>query len=163
MSTMKVERKALAEVREYAALVSSAGTAFEAIGQLYRDRAAGENSFDELKNQGRWGSCTTLARERGKRSAQAAALNDDGRRGRVRLAHAKARLDAITRRPLLVAGLARIEGDTVRFEGLILRPDGSEAHAITRVGPIGDAEALGRDAGRELKARGGPDFFVVGA
>lgn len=108
MGTVKVERKALAEVREYAALVSSADAAFEAIGQLYRDRTAGENSFDELKNQGRWGSCTTLAREHGKRSARAVALNDDGRRGRVRLAHAEARLDAITRRPLLVAGVARI-------------------------------------------------------
>jgi len=106
MGTMKVERKTLAEVRESAALVSSADAAFEAIGQLYRDRTAGENSFDELKNQWRWGSCTTLARERGKRLARAVALNDDGRRGRVRLAHAKARLDAITRRPLLVAGVA---------------------------------------------------------
>ena len=72
-----------------------------------------------------------------------------------------AELDGSCRTP--IAGLARVEGDTVRFEGLILRPDGSEVHAITRVGPIGEAEALGRDAGRELKARGGPDFFVVGA
>ncbi len=72
-----------------------------------------------------------------------------------------AELDGSCRTP--IAGLARVEGDTVRFEGLILRPDGSEAHAISRSGPIGEAEALGRDAGRELKARGGPDFFVLGA
>ncbi len=72
-----------------------------------------------------------------------------------------AELDGSCRTP--IAGLARIEGDTVRFEGLILRPDGSEAHAITRVGSVAQAEALGRDAGRELKARGGPDFFVVEA
>lgn len=72
-----------------------------------------------------------------------------------------AELDGSCRTP--IAGLARVDGDTVRFEGLILRPDGSEAHAITRSGPIAEAEALGRDAGRELKARGGPDFFVLGA
>ena len=72
-----------------------------------------------------------------------------------------AELDGSCRTP--IAGLARVEGDTVRFEGLILRPDGSEAHTTTRVGPIAEAEALGRDAGRELKRRGGPDFFTVGA
>jgi hydroxymethylbilane synthase len=69
-----------------------------------------------------------------------------------------AELDGSCRTP--IAGLARVEGDQVRFDGLILRPDGSEAHATSRSGPIIRAEALGRDAGRELKARGGPDFFV---
>ncbi|WP_333823984.1 hydroxymethylbilane synthase [Pinisolibacter sp.] len=72
-----------------------------------------------------------------------------------------AELDGSCRTP--IAGLAHVEGDEIVFEGLILRPDGSEAHATTRRGPITAAEALGRDAGRELKARGGPDFFVVGA
>ena len=72
-----------------------------------------------------------------------------------------AELDGSCRTP--IAGLARVEGDTVRFEGLILRPDGSEAHATTRSGPIGEAEVLGRDAGRELKALGGADFFLLGA
>lgn len=72
-----------------------------------------------------------------------------------------AELDGSCRTP--IAGLARVDGDTVHFEGLILRPDGSEAHATRRSGPIGEAAAIGRDAGRELKALGGPDFFVVGA
>lgn len=70
-------------------------------------------------------------------------------------------LDGSCRTP--IAGLARVEGPTVHFEGLILRPDGSEAHALTRSGPIAEAEAIGREAGRELKQRGGPDFFVATA
>ncbi len=68
-------------------------------------------------------------------------------------------LDGSCRTP--IAGLARLDGDTVRFDGLILRPDGSEAHAISVAGPIAEAEILGRDAGRALKDRGGPDFFVA--
>jgi len=72
-----------------------------------------------------------------------------------------AELDGSCRTP--IAGLARLDGATVRFDGLILRPDGSEAHAISRAGPLAEAEAIGRDAGRELKARGGPDFFRIGA
>lgn len=68
-------------------------------------------------------------------------------------------LDGSCRTP--IAGLARVEGGTVHFEGLILRPDGSEAHAITRSGPLAEAETIGRDAGRVLKEVGGPDFFVA--
>jgi hydroxymethylbilane synthase len=67
-------------------------------------------------------------------------------------------LDGSCRTP--IAGLARVEGDTVRFDGLILRPDGSEAHAVTRSGPVGEAEAIGREAGEHLKRLGGPDFFT---
>lgn len=66
-------------------------------------------------------------------------------------------LDGSCRTP--IAGLARVEGATIRFEGLILRPDGSEAHAIERSGPIETAEAIGVEAGETLKALGGPDFF----
>ena len=42
---------------------------------------------------------------------------------------------------------------------MILKVDGSEVHETSRAGAIGDAVALGEDAGRELKARGGADFF----
>lgn len=69
-------------------------------------------------------------------------------------------LDGSCRTP--IAGLARVEGETVHFRGLILRPDGSQAHAISRSGPVIEAEAIGRDAGGVLKATGGPDFFVAG-
>ena len=69
-------------------------------------------------------------------------------------------LDGSCRTP--IAGLARVVGDMVHFDGMILRPDGSEAHAIRREGPLAEAEAIGREAGEVLKALGGPDFFTMG-
>ncbi len=70
-----------------------------------------------------------------------------------------AALDGSCRTP--IAGLATVDGgDAIGFRGMILRPDGSEAIETTRQGATADAERLGADAGRELKARGGPDFFT---
>lgn len=68
-------------------------------------------------------------------------------------------LDGSCRTP--IAGHAVIEGSAVRFRGMILRPDGSEAHETTRTGDRRDAEALGADAGAELKAKAPPDFFTA--
>ncbi|MBB99811.1 MAG: hydroxymethylbilane synthase [Rhodobacteraceae bacterium] len=68
-----------------------------------------------------------------------------------------AELDGSCRTP--IGGLAKLDGDRIRLDGLILRPDGSEAHETFREGPASDAAALGQDAGAELKRRGGPDFF----
>ena len=45
------------------------------------------------------------------------------------------------------------------LRGLIVKPDGSELIATERRGAAADAEALGRDAGHELKRRGGPGFL----
>lgn len=67
-------------------------------------------------------------------------------------------LDGSCRTP--IASLAIIEGDKLILRGEILRPDGSERHATRREGPLSDAVAMGRDAGAELRAKGGPDFFV---
>ncbi|MEM0945261.1 MAG: hydroxymethylbilane synthase, partial [Pseudomonadota bacterium] len=67
-------------------------------------------------------------------------------------------LDGSCRTP--IAGLAELSGDRLHFRGEIIRPDGSEAHATEREGPISDAAALGLDAATELRARGGPDFFA---
>ena len=53
-----------------------------------------------------------------------------------------------------------MSGDTVRFRGLIAKTDGSEALEVSREGRRADAAALGADAGRELKSRAGPGFFV---
>jgi hydroxymethylbilane synthase len=69
-------------------------------------------------------------------------------------------LDGSCRTP--IAGHARVDGGTVTFRGLILRPDGSEALETSRSGVVADAAALGADAGRELKGRAAPDFFVAG-
>jgi hydroxymethylbilane synthase len=69
-------------------------------------------------------------------------------------------LDGSCRTP--IAGHARVAGGTVAFRGLILRPDGSEALETSRRGEAAEAAALGADAGRELKGRAAPDFFVAG-
>ncbi|QCK85274.1 hydroxymethylbilane synthase [Phreatobacter aquaticus] len=66
-------------------------------------------------------------------------------------------LDGSCRTP--IAGLATINGGSIRFAGEILRPDGSESHATTREGGLAEAQALGRDAGEELKARAPAGFF----
>jgi len=69
-------------------------------------------------------------------------------------------LDGSCRTP--IAGHARIEAGSISFRGLILRPDGSEAHETARTGAVMDAAKLGADAGHELKSRAAPDFFAVG-
>jgi hypothetical protein len=93
---------------EYSVLVTNTDYALEAIGQLYRDRADCENGFDELKNQWGWGGYTTQDLERCNLSARAVALIYNWWSWYVRLAHPKARLEAITSRPLLLAGVARL-------------------------------------------------------
>ena len=68
-------------------------------------------------------------------------------------------LDGSCRTP--IAGHAVIDGDVVRFRGMILRPDGSEVYETSRTGSRRDAAALGADAGAELKRRAPADFFSV--
>ena len=67
-------------------------------------------------------------------------------------------LDGSCRTP--IAGHATLAGDRLHFRGLIVRPDGSEAHEAMRSGARADAAALGADAGRELKSRAGANFFA---
>ena len=67
-------------------------------------------------------------------------------------------LDGSCRTP--IGGHARVTGGIVRFRGMIIRPDGSEAHDVVREGRCLAAAELGADAGRELKDRAGPDFFA---
>ena len=68
-------------------------------------------------------------------------------------------LDGSCRTP--IGGHATISGGRLRFRGMIVKPDGSEAFEATREGDVRDAEKLGADAGGELKGRAGPDFFSV--
>jgi len=96
------------KVWEYAVLVTNADYALEAFGQLYRDRADCENGFDELKNQWGWGGYTTHDLERCNLSARAVALIYNWWSWYVRLAHPKTRLEAITSRPMLLGGIARL-------------------------------------------------------
>jgi hydroxymethylbilane synthase len=67
-------------------------------------------------------------------------------------------LDGSCRTP--IGGHATIAGGKIRFRGMIVRPDGSEAHEAMREGDVREAEKLGADAGAELKGRAGPDFFA---
>ena len=69
-----------------------------------------------------------------------------------------AELDGSCRTP--IGGHARVADGVVRFHGIIVRPDGSEAFEVLREGRREDAAALGADAGRELKRRAGADFFA---
>jgi hypothetical protein len=93
---------------EYAVLVTNTDYSMEALGQLYRDRADCENGFDELKNQWGWGGYTTRDLERCNLSARAVALIYNWWSWYVRLAHPKKRLEAITSRPMLLNGIARL-------------------------------------------------------
>lgn len=68
-----------------------------------------------------------------------------------------AALDGSCKTP--IAGHAKIAGGALALRGLIVKPDGSEAHETSRSGLVGDAAALGQDAGAELKQRGGAGFF----
>lgn len=93
---------------EYAVLVTNSNHTLDAIGQLYRDRADCENGFDELKNQWGWGGYTTQDMERCNLSARAVALIYNWWSWYVRLAHPKTRLEAVTSRPMLLSGVARL-------------------------------------------------------
>jgi len=66
-------------------------------------------------------------------------------------------LDGSCRTP--IGAHARLDGDRLRFSGIIIKPDGSVAHEVARDGAIADAEAVGADAGADLARRGGRDFF----
>ena len=58
-----------------------------------------------------------------------------------------------------IAGLAEIDGPTLRLRGEILRPDGSEVLSEDRSAPIAEAAKLGADMARDLRARAGEGFF----
>lgn len=67
------------------------------------------------------------------------------------------RLDGSCRTP--IAGLAELSDGRVRFRGLILTPDGKEAHAAERNGAPGDIVSLAIEAAEELLAKAGPHFL----
>ncbi|CCG09121.1 hydroxymethylbilane synthase [Pararhodospirillum photometricum] len=74
-----------------------------------------------------------------------------------------AKLDGSCRTP--IGGLARVSDfgtDQARvfFRGMIISPDGKVIHQTTREGSVAEAVALGDDAGAELLAKAGPNFFT---
>ncbi|MBV7408502.1 hydroxymethylbilane synthase [Maritimibacter sp. DP1N21-5] len=58
-----------------------------------------------------------------------------------------------------IAGLATLDGTTLRLRGEILRTDGSEALADDMTGAIEDGPEIGTEMARKLLAQAGPNFF----
>ena len=58
-----------------------------------------------------------------------------------------------------IAGLAELNGTTLRLRGEVLRPDGSEKIADDRSAPIADAPAMACDMAQTLLKQAGPGFF----
>ena len=114
---------------EYAVMVTDAAFPIEAIGQLYRDRADCENGFDELKNQWGLGGFTTQDINRCQTTARACALVYNWWSWYCRAANPKARMEAVTSRPLLLAAVGRAAhsgGQTT----LYLTPMHGKAHLL---------------------------------
>ncbi|MBV2141924.1 hydroxymethylbilane synthase [Falsochrobactrum sp. TDYN1] len=68
-----------------------------------------------------------------------------------------ASLDGSCRTP--IAALATVDGDRISFRGMILTPDGTEAHEVTAEGAADDAALLGAGAAKRVRAMAGPHFF----
>jgi len=94
------------EMWEYQVLATTLLEALESFGQLYRDRADGENVFDELKNQWGWGGFVTHDLARCRLAARLVALFYDWWNIFTRLAEPDRHREAITSRPLLLHAIA---------------------------------------------------------
>ena len=46
-----------------------------------------------------------------------------------------------------------------RFQGLVASVDGSQIYRSSKVGALADAEKIGREAGENIKAEAGIEFF----
>ncbi len=58
-----------------------------------------------------------------------------------------------------IAGLAELDGGTLRLRGEVLRPDGSESLTDDQTAPIEDGAELGREMAVKLLEQAGPGFF----
>lgn len=66
-------------------------------------------------------------------------------------------LDGSCRTP--IAGLARIDGQSLAFHGMVLTPDGREVHEVRMEGAAAEAVEIGRAAGADIRERAGAGFF----
>lgn len=131
-----VDENAPVKVWEYAVLATNSPYDVAHMGQLYRDRADCENGFDELKNQWGWGGYSTQDIERCNLSARAVALIYNWWSWYVRLAHPKARLEAITSRPLLLAAVGRITESGGQRRVLLSLTHAASAHVKALVANV---------------------------
>ena len=68
-------------------------------------------------------------------------------------------LDGSCRTP--IAAHCIVDGERIRFRGLIITPDGREAFETIREGARTDAAQIGADAAREVRERAGEKFFTL--
>ncbi len=66
-------------------------------------------------------------------------------------------LDGSCRTP--IAGYATLHGDRLRLQALVVSPDGRSVWRVEREGPASDGDALGHDAGEELRRIADPRIF----
>jgi Transposase DDE domain len=124
------------ELWEYAVLVTSLDSEILSLGQLYRDRADCENSFDELKNQWGWGGFTTRDLKRCRLMAGCVALVFNWWNLFVRLADPNHHREAITSRPLLLQAIGRQTSHAGRTTVTITSSHGEHERAraaLTRI------------------------------
>lgn len=146
----------IAEGRAHATLLAAAG--LKRLGML--DRASAILSEDEfVPAVGQGAICIETRIDDAATNRLVAAA--DHRDTHLALALERAFLDTLDgscRTP--IGGHAKVEADRVSFRGIILKPDGSEAHETLRSGAVAEAEAMGRSAAEELRERGGAAFFA---
>ncbi|UWQ46400.1 hydroxymethylbilane synthase [Leisingera aquaemixtae] len=93
------------------------------------------------------------------RAAEMLAAIHDGETG-LRLAAERAflaALDGSCETP--IAGLAELDGATLRLRGEVLRPDGSESISDDQTCPVEDGAKLGREMAAKLLEKAGKGFF----
>jgi hydroxymethylbilane synthase len=71
-----------------------------------------------------------------------------------------AELDGNCRTP--IAAQARIVGDRIELEGMLSKPDGTGVIRVSKEGPLIEAEAVGTEAGREVRRIAGDGFNAYG-
>lgn len=93
---------------EYSVLVTSLNDDLVALMQHYRERADGENNFDEIKNQWGWGGFVTQQLQTSQIMARTVALIYNWWNLFVRLAIPEKHHEAISSRPLLLSSVGRL-------------------------------------------------------
>ena len=64
-------------------------------------------------------------------------------------------------RPDDLAAHCIVDGDRIRFRGLIVSPDGRDAFEAAREGARSEAATLGADAAHEVRENAGEKFFTL--
>ena len=115
-------------------LVTSLDSEILTLGQLYRDRADCENTFDELKNHWGWGGFTTHDLRRCRLMARIVALAYNWWNIYVRLVNPERHMEAITSRPLFLNAIARKTRHAGQITLKLTTPHGNALWATQKLG-----------------------------